>query len=183
MSKNNEWYTPSVYTEAAREVMGGIDLDPASKEEANQIVKATTFYTEEQNGLLQPWYGRIFLNPPFYGYRWWCHPQPDWIKRLFWEYEHGHVEQAILLCMAAVKQHWFHTLWDYTVCLNEDRIHFHRPGKKPEELRESTCFVYLGPHTEKFVEVFSKFGTVARRVSPPRPKPVTLELWEREAAS
>lgn len=64
-SKDDEWYTPEKYIEAARMVMGSIDLDPASNDFANETVKAKTFFDEEQNGLEQKWFGNIWLNPPF----------------------------------------------------------------------------------------------------------------------
>ncbi len=63
-SESAEHYTPSSIVESARLVLGSIDLDPASSEEANQIVKATRFFTCEDNGFTRPWSGRVFLNPP-----------------------------------------------------------------------------------------------------------------------
>ena len=59
-----EWYTPSAFVEAARAVMGGIDVDPASHKEANRTVRAMLYYDETHNGLTKSWFGRVFLNPP-----------------------------------------------------------------------------------------------------------------------
>lgn len=64
-SGNNEWYTPLPYVEAARAVMGTIDIDPASSDKANETVQAEHYYTIADNGLVRPWYGRVWLNPPY----------------------------------------------------------------------------------------------------------------------
>ena len=65
VSGNPEWYTPPDIIESARQTMGSIDLDPASCEKANEIVKAKKFYTKEDNGLDKTWAGNIFMNPPY----------------------------------------------------------------------------------------------------------------------
>lgn len=61
---NNDWFTPPQYLDAAREVMGGIDLDPATHLTAQKVVQASTFYTKEDDGLSKEWHGRVWLNPP-----------------------------------------------------------------------------------------------------------------------
>jgi len=60
----NEWYTPKKHIEAARIVMGSIDLDPASSAKANETVQATVYYTKKNSGLDKPWSGKLFMNPP-----------------------------------------------------------------------------------------------------------------------
>src|SRR5437667_3450717 len=133
--KDNDWFTPAVYVDAAREVMGGgIDLDPASCEQANRVVRATRYYTKEDNGLMHSWYGRIWLNPP-YGR---IHPelkgstrswQVYFMQILLERYLTCKVEQGIALlfgtsaCMA-----WFQPFWQFPICLAKSRINFMKPN-------------------------------------------------------
>ncbi len=105
-SAKQEHYTPSAIVEAARKVMGGIDLDPASCEKANEVVKAAAYCTRENNGLLHPWWGKVFLNPPggrefppdADHERSWGRPNSQlWWPKLVDEWCSGRVEQAIFV--------------------------------------------------------------------------------------
>ena len=66
-SGDHEYYTAPRIIEAIRDLLDGIDLDPASNEIANKTVKAKTYFTKEDNGLTKDWrtYRNIWINPPF----------------------------------------------------------------------------------------------------------------------
>ncbi len=159
-----DYYTPPVYIEAAREVMGSIDLDPASCEAAQANVKATHFLTERDDGLSVPWFGRVWLNPP-YSKTDGESNQAIWSQYLVREYQAGHVSEAILLVKAALGYKWFEDLWwSWPVCFARERISFIRPdGTDDGQSKQATAFVYLGQRFERFAEVFRGFG----RVIPP----------------
>lgn len=182
--KNNEWYTPTKYIEAAREVLGTIDLDPASCELANQIVKATRYYTREQNGLLQPWSGRVWLNPPYARTERMTAHATSFIRlfldKLFTSYSAGDVTSAIALVTTEVNARWFHSCWQYPICFPDHRIHFIVPEKRPHgdyKQMFGSCFVYLGMNETLFTEVFSRFGYIVKMTKCPPARADNLQLW------
>jgi len=158
-SDENEWYTPAKYVEAARTVLGGIDLDPASSAAANKTVQAKRFYTSDDDSLHQRWHGRVWLNPP-YG-----RLAGDFARRLVLEYQAGEVEAAVLLVNAhCTDTDWFQPLWDYHLCFTDHRIDFDSAGRaKNTTSTHGSVFVYLGPDVEPFKREFTAFGPIVRR--------------------
>jgi len=65
--ERDECYTPGWIVEWVRGVLGGIDLDPATCEQAQRTVRAARYHTLADDGLAQDWAGRVFLNPPWGG--------------------------------------------------------------------------------------------------------------------
>lgn len=62
-SKTDEWLTPPAVIEA----VGGarsFDLDPAAPAD-RPWPTAKVHYSKADNGLLLPWFGRVWLNPPY----------------------------------------------------------------------------------------------------------------------
>lgn len=55
-----EWLTPPELVEK----LGSFDLDPCSPVNP-PFLHATTNFTIEDDGLMQDWFGRVYLNPPY----------------------------------------------------------------------------------------------------------------------
>jgi phage N-6-adenine-methyltransferase len=150
-----EWYTPEEIIEAARSVMGGIDLDPASCEFANRIVKAEKFYCEDDDGLKKEWIGRVWINPPF------AHPAVKHFAEKLMESLGGGVEQAVWLSNATVDVVWWQKLAEIGICcFHRGRIKFYGPEEDLQPPTLGQSIFYFGDNREKFREVFSKFGVV-----------------------
>ena len=62
-SASAEWYTPPQVVAAAVATLGGIDFDPCAEEGQPKTVPAGVHYTASDDGLAQPWFGRVYLNP------------------------------------------------------------------------------------------------------------------------
>jgi hypothetical protein len=120
--KTVEWWTPRQYIKLAVEVMGGIDLDPASCSEANKIVGAARSYDMQANGLHQPWFGRVWLNPPY------AQSAGQFVKKLLAEKACGNVNQAIVLLNTnTLDRGWFNPLWDAVLCFHRGQVKFTSP--------------------------------------------------------
>jgi ParB family chromosome partitioning protein len=155
-----EWYTPARYIAAAREVMGGIDLDPASSELANETVGAPRFFSEEDNGLEREWGGRVWLNPP-YG-----KGTGLFASKLVEEYASGRVTAGVLLINAyGFDSGWFQPLWDQPLCFTDHRITFTSPQRGTGGPANANLFIYFGPAEQRFADVFAGFGAIVRRVA------------------
>ncbi len=169
-SQSDEWYSPGHIVERARLVMGGIDLDPASSAAANATIQAARFYTSDQDGLLQPWAGRVWLNPPY-------STVASWTAQLMRAYIDGAIDQAVLLVPARTDTRWFDPLYVYPHCFIRGRLRF---GGAKSGAPFPSAVVYLGPHVARFVDVFGALGRIDACLNPPT-QTVQLSLLKEAA--
>ncbi len=157
------WNTPSEWLDLARQVLGGIDFDPYSSDAANAVVQATRHLTAADNALTTPWSGpRVWMNPPYSGASFLLACQ-----RFVAEFRAGHFEEAIVLTNNCTETRGFQLLMREAgaVCFPNKRIIFWAAdGKRTGGNTRAQAFHYIGPHAEKFAEVFRPCGTVLGRL-------------------
>jgi phage N-6-adenine-methyltransferase len=141
--------------------LGAFDLDPASSEQAQRKVGAGKFYSIADDGLKQPWSGRVWMNPPY--------AQPaisHFIEKLASSVEAGEVTEAIALTHNYTDTQWFHRAAGAcdAICFTRGRIGFLSPEGKRAAPTQGQAFFYFGGNPEKFAEVFARFGLVVSRM-------------------
>lgn len=147
-SASAEWLTPPEIVVAVCDMLGQIDLDPCA-EDAKEV-PASQHYTILDNGLVHPWPGRVYMNPP-YGRK-----IESWVWKLRYEYENSkHTTEAIALVPARTDTLWWRLLARYPVCFIAGRLRF---SGHVNAAPFPSAVIYLGPNVEKFVAVFGKLG-------------------------
>lgn len=171
-SKSNEWYGPKFMGDLSRQVMGGIDMDPCSCEAANRLIGARFYYSKKErgeDGLLLPWAGRIYCNPPGKSVIWQgvrTNSPSLWWAYLVTLYQAGWVEEAIFTIFNLETVRF--TLrypnlpqpFDFPYCIPKERIGFYRPDEaggveRPGSPGHPNAIIYLGPNVGRFAKAFT----------------------------
>ena len=154
-SNTPEWYTPPDIITAVISVMGCIDLDPCSPF-SDGPVPAKKHYTIDDDGLVLPWCGRVYMNPP-YGRIW-----QKWARKAIKEYRIGNATEIILLIAARPDTRAWQELSVFPWCGITGRLHF---SGHPRAAPFPSAVFYLGDNIERFKNVFGPFGPIYRAVS------------------
>jgi ParB family chromosome partitioning protein len=159
-SGENEWYTPAKFIESARVVMGSIDLDPASSEIANRTVKAETYYTKDDDGLTKPWFGNVWLNPPY------AQPLMSMFSDAIVD-KREQYDQAIVLVNNATETQWMRQMFDIcdAVCFVAGRIKFIDMNGNPSGAPlQGQCILYFGQRRDEFKNEFYNYGVCMGKI-------------------
>jgi hypothetical protein len=123
------------------------DLDVAAPPGGVSWIPAGNYYTKADDGLARPWWGSVWMNPPF------SNPKP-WVERFVIHH------QGICLVPVSTAP-WFRMLWDSdaTVGLFGDRAVFAR-GEDGERGIPLRCMLFA--FGDECVDAIARLGVVRR---------------------
>ncbi|MGZ0745716.1 DNA N-6-adenine-methyltransferase [Haloparvum sp. AD34] len=97
--ETDEWATPPEFLRPLAEAVGGFDLDAASGAENSPIAEHA--YTEDDDGLAQPWFGTVWCNPPY-------SEMATWTDKVVSELHRDDVDAILYLCKGDTSTDWWH---------------------------------------------------------------------------
>lgn len=152
-----EWGTPRHVWEPLAETLDGFDLDPASGAEPEPI--AAERYTVEDDGLAQPWFGDVWVNPP-YGREF----NPAWAEKIHTEAGHESVETITALVPASTDTQYFQNNYAYADYFTfiEGRLEFIGAGDSKASF--ASVLVTYGDVPDAYLEVCDELGFVVTRI-------------------
>jgi ParB family chromosome partitioning protein len=135
---------------------GAIDPDPCRNSREIPNVPAARRYTTQENGLVQPWVVRVFLNPPF------GTGVERGFSKLYLERLECRTTEVIVVWKSATETAAWKTLTAIScrVCFPSVRIRFVRPQGNDSVLTLSPVLFYVGDIPEQFEKAFSGIGAV-----------------------
>lgn len=147
----DEWYTPEGIIDAARDLMGEIDLDPATCHVAQQVIQAVDWYTKEDDGLTQAWMGHVWCNPPY------SYPLIEkFTQKAITEYDAGHITEGLLLVNNCTDAAWFVALAErFPLMFTKGRSKFWQEDQRTFATRQGQAIFYLGSNIEQFHACFN----------------------------
>jgi hypothetical protein len=151
-SESNEWYTPQYIIDLVLKALDKIDIDPCSNPQKSTPAKI--HYTQTDNGLLFPWNGRIYMNPP-YG-----REIDVWVEYLCSQWEIGNITEAIALTPARTDTQWFKRLRNFPKCFVSGRLKF---SGYDNSAPFPSMITYLGRNMDKFSQTFETIGDIYTR--------------------
>ena len=93
-NKTDDWLTPPELVRS----LGAFDLDPCGSARQSSDLAATVYRLPEQNGLLLPWSGRVWCNPPF-------------SQMIAWAQRFAVHANGVMICPARYQYGWTRVLW------------------------------------------------------------------------
>ncbi|MCY1055405.1 DNA N-6-adenine-methyltransferase [Nannocystis sp. SCPEA4] len=163
-SDSDRYFTPAELLDlVAATWPNGIDLDPCWDPES--LVQAKQVYDVRagQDGLILPWAGKIFVNPPYSS-------TSSWIIKAAQHAAAG--GEVLALVQASVgSSYWARYVWPWaSVCCLSPRPKFGRPRHlgPTKGAMVDHAVIYYGPDHEEFARVWAPRGEIVASARGPR---------------
>jgi len=150
--QTDEWATPPEFVRPLSNAVGGFDLDPCSGAETSPI--AENVFTKEDDGLAHPWYGHVWLNPPY-------SDTERWLRKAINQVAEDGVHSVIALVKGDSSTNWWqeYATAGNAIAFVDGRLQF---GDGENNAPFASHVVVYGDPPEDVYQILANQGTVLK---------------------